>query len=311
MDFAVEKNIEKGKDAFEDLHLLADPVLFPLIGRAYHHFSEVATSTYQKDFLKDLPVLQKFIHDSFQNLLEDFFLKKGDGLLWNLMKDENHLEVKHWEKILAVLPDVLQVVGCFKFKGCVSIDVSPNGLIFKGEIFNGQSIKDHRLTIYKAFRRLLSKKTLLTFDVVEQDNNFATELRLWADISHDEADLLSYEFKPKGIKENQSISIAFSHILKNYCISLSDLESLGDHITIEITPNLEVIKREKLPENFKSVFEHSEIIHFHFLFRPISLIIGSKGKNLPHYALGGTGRDLFGTSQEVGKIFDLFSLLSL
>ncbi len=312
MDFSVEKNIEKGKAAFEDLHLLADPVLFPLIGRAYHHFSEVATSTYQKDLLKDLPVLQKFIHDSFQSLLEDFFLKKGDALLWTLMKDENNLEVKHWEKILAILPDVLQIVGCFKFKGCISIDVSPKGLIFKGEIFNGQSIKDHRLTIYKAFRRLLSKKTLLTFDVVEQGNSFATELRLWADITHDEKELITYEFFPIAFSGlNQSVSVAFSHVLKNYRISLADLKNIGDHITIEITPNMDVIRRDKLPEDFESVFSRSEIIHFHFLFRPISLIIGAKGKNLPHYALGGTGRDLFGTSQEVGKIFDLFSLLSL
>lgn len=310
MDLSTEKNIEKGKAAFEDLHLLADPVLFPLIGRAYHHFSEVASSTYQKQILSELPVLQKFISLSFNSLLEDFFRKKDEGLLWSVIKDDRKLEVSHWEKILSVLPDVLQVVGCFKFKGCLTIEVSPKGMSFKGGIFNGQSIRDHRLTIYKAFRRLLSKKTLLTFDVTEKEGSFETELSLFADISHQDSDLLAYNFAISS-DQKQSSLIAFSSVLKNYRISLSELESLGDHITIQITPKMEVVKRDKLPDSFKSVFASSEIIHFHFLFRPISLIIGAKGKNLPRHALGGTGSDLFGTSQEVGKLFDIFSLLSL
>ncbi len=310
MDFSTEKNIAEGKEAFEDLHLLADPVLFPLIGRAFHHFSEVASSTYQKDLLADMPVLQKFLSENLQGLLEQFFLKKGDALLWSLVKDEKNLEIKHWEKILCVLPDVLQVVACFKFKGCISIELNPKGLLFKGEIFNGQSIKDHRVTIYRSFRKLLAKKTLLTFEVKEQSKSFETELTLLADISDDPADVRAYEFLPLKDKK-QSTLIAFSNILNHYRISLNELETLGDHLTIEITPELQVIRREKMPDNFKSLYASAEIVHFHFLFRPISLIIGCKGKNLPQHALGGTGRGLYGTSQEVGKTFDIFSLLSL
>lgn len=310
MDSLIEKNIAEGKAAFEDLHTLADPVLFPIIGRAFHHFSEVASSTYEKDLLSDMPVLQKFLDHNLQELLANFFKKLGDDILWTFNKDEKNLEVKHWEKVLTILPDVLKVVACFKFKGFVNVEFSPKGLLIKGDIYNGQSIKDHRVNIYRVFRNLLAKQALLTFEVKEQSGTFETELSLWADISHDPSVVRAYDFFPDYDQE-QGTLIAFSSILNNYKISLEEFESLGEHLTIEITPQLQVIKREKLPDNFKTEFTSSEIIHFHFLFRPISLIIGCKGKNIPQYALGGTGRGLLETSQKVGKIFDIFSLLSL
>jgi hypothetical protein len=310
MNVAIEKNIADGKEAFEDLHLLADARLFPLIGRAYHHFSEVASSSHQKSLLSDMPVLQKFLNENLKNLLEEFFLKIGDNLLWSLLKDERNLELKHWEKILSILPDVLQIMACFKFRGHINIEILPKGISIKGEIINGQSIKDHRVLIYRSFRKLLAKQTLVTFDVKEQKNSFETELLLFADISHNQNEVRAYEFLGT-FQEQESLLIAFSPLIKNYKISLKDLESFGQHLIIQINSKLEVVRYEILPDNFKQLFASSEIIHFHFLFRPISLIIGAKGKSLPHYTGGGTGCGQVGVSKEVVKFFDLFSLLSL
>ena len=98
------------------------------------------------------------------------------------------------------------------------------------------------------------------------------------------------------------------------------------HVCLEITPELELRRYSRIPDQLKRELNSNksqvpQIVHFPFLFRPVSIIIPDKGKLRLLYEISISGDTGSGTSlvqkQEVAsksipkfKYIDIFSLMA-
>jgi hypothetical protein len=115
------------------------------------------------------------------------------------------------------------------------------------------------------------------------------------------------------VNQKEEYLVGFSNIFCQYRTNLEDVEQVGEHNIVEIKSDLSVVHSVGLPELSRTESANKEILHFPFLFRPLSIILPVKG-----YLVADTFTrsldDENKRKQDVSKYFrtvDFFSLFNL
>ena len=132
----------------------------------------------------------------------------------------------------------------------------------------------NRKFIYVVTRKLLRQKVLLTFGLEKTAKPGLFKLDLKVDISHDDSLVYKVNFKV-GSKENYFVG--FSNIFCHYRSLLENVKAVGEHNVIEIGSDLSVKNFFGIPDLSRLESANKEILHFPFLFRPVSIILPMKG----------------------------------
>lgn len=282
--------LRKSIDIFDDLYYLSDKKLIPLIDQAYFSYCNLQNELNKNKFsLEGLDGLRTFFKKSLRQMIHHYFVEKSELLRLDLFNQTKYLNLVEWDKILASLPIFLQVIGFFKFDSSfpVSCKIDKNGIELAGVIKMNQGIESKRQEIYAHFRRLLKMNIVLTFDLDDRVNQGLPTLRLFLDITHCSDLVYRIDYYDK-----YKCNVGFSNLFARYKLPCEKIDCLSDHLCLEITEDLKLYRYDRIPDKFAKEIENFEIIHFSFLFRPVSIIIPNRGKLVPingSYRLGDTG----------------------
>ena len=313
-------NYQQGIKALQDLHLLGDSDLVPLLNQLHYHLYKVKEdrkddshllSTYQK--------LECFLQENISEIIRSFFIKKEKVNQLNFEKKVDGMTLEKWNRLIEVLPATLATVEILDCRGMIDIKLNEENLIITSDICNDQSFEEKRQIIYSQQRKIIKNRSLMTFNLGHSEMCGFSRLSLIVDISH--TGHLAYCI---NIKQEQGMVLGVSNIFEHYKIDedtrLGMIKKLKKCICIEITDQLGLIRHDKVPDFFESVKCKKEILYFNFLFRPLSIIIPDRGRIFPIgdiQSLGDTGSgNVITIKQEFEKFFqyrfrylDFFSLM--
>lgn len=273
MDKTLYQDFVQGVQTLEDIQALGDNHLTPLIDRATYHIGEIhRKASFSFSNLDEFDKIKNFLETTVDQLLTNYTLKDFASHQVLFQKKYDTMSLKNWDRLLSVLPISLHIAGIFKFIGTQNIQLSSDGIVFRGLIKTDQTITKYRELVYKASRKLLDHQSILTYKIDELEDNRMCWLELTVDTSHDEN--LSYCL---DYRKKLGTWLGFSNVFENYIISHDEVEHLPRHLVIEITNELEVKSFYRIPDSYTKNYKGKEILHFSFLFRPISIIIPRKG----------------------------------
>ena len=306
-----QSDFEMGLSTLEDIQLLSEFSLSPLIGRAYFHLSEIKRKA---DFINmgqvaHYEAVTKIFDEKFESIFTEYLSDKSKFLDFKYYKSTSKIDLKKWNLIFEIIPEVLSVVSLFQVSGEIKTHLNENQIRISGMIKEESILQLNRKFIYIVTRKLLRQKVLLTFNLGQSEKDGLFKLDLKVDISHDEN--LSYQVNFNvGPKENYLLS--FSNIFFKYRVKFESVKDFGDHNIVEVTNDLEVKHYTGILDS-NSLELSKEILHFPFLFRPVSIILPMKGNLSSDYFLQGHDDEIKG-EQDVSTYYrtiDFFSLFNL
>lgn len=314
MDRSIEREFYQGLEALDDLHKLGRSDQYPLINRAIHHLNEVKRSVDEKqNSLGSYPRLnrlfQGFILKNLKSLKEQTKISKVKCDM-----DSNAVSIEKMDLLLEVFPLVTTAVGFFDFNGEMQVSLNENAIEFTGQALLTEEMEKRRPEAYKITRQLLSKGLVLTYQCIGVDQNGQSKLSLRCTMAHDLNQVYGLDFL-----DSFGVVIGFSNIFPQFRSSREYLKQVGKHICIEITNELKVERTYRLTARHLKENADVEILHFAFLFRPVSIIIPKEGRLYSSHLFGltrDTGRENFSSQQEVEnrvntfRYIDFFSLIS-
>jgi len=266
-------NYIQGMDVLDDIQTLSNNGLTPLINQASFHLSEVRRKAEKSiNNIESFQKVSSFLEDTLDCMIRNFFLDKFPGRQLLYQKTENPIGLKVWNRLLGVLPPVLTVVQVFPFIGTINVQVREDKVIFRGLAKVNGDIQKYRKLIYAMTRKLLAQESLFTFKVEDAGKEGMYWLELSLDVSHDVSKVYRVD-----LREKHGVLLGFSSIFKNYSLPISEVENLGRHLCIEINDEMKVEKFYRIPDHYLKTFGDRELLHFPFLFRPVSLIIPKRG----------------------------------
>jgi hypothetical protein len=314
-----EKNYLAGLEALQDIQALSSEDLSTPINRAFFHLSEVKRSSInmqQEHSLGSLPGVTKFLEHSLGLMVEE---QLSDSSLISQIQCGYNLEQSSPEildRMLASMPHLFSVVKQLGLGGQLDIKMESTATTIVGEIKEQMDLERVRVGVYAATRALLRLGTILTFRVLNHsDERRTTAIELTFNYRHS----FSRGYVVH-LTQNQP-ALIFSSSFIDYLLPKDTVYTLGTHHCVEITSDLQVEVHQGLPECCDRGETQQEIVHFNFLFRPISLIIPSKGKIFPIVpvesgALTGSGESCFEIQDDICRgqktslYVDIFKLLS-
>lgn len=275
-----QADFDKSMSTLEDIQLLSEFSMSPLIGRAYFHLSEIKRKA---DALSTGNSIQydnisKILDEKLDSIFTDFFSNKSKFKGYDHSKNTHKIDLKKWNLVLEIIPEILSVVSLFNYHGSIESRFDENKIKFTGMILDDGHLEINRKFIYIVTRKLLRQKVLLTFDLEKTAKAGLFKLTLNVDISHDETLVYRVNFKTAP-KENYLVG--FSNVFCQYRTSLDKILALGDHNIIEINHDLSLKHFFGVPDLSRLESANKEILHFSFLFRPVSIILPMKGNLSP------------------------------
>lgn len=258
-------NYQKSLQTLEDLYLLGEPNLYPVIDRLYFHLEQMSLAS--KVSLPELTHknLRSLFIEKVNLLVDDFFHNLSHKAKVTFDHNLNSCELSELDSIVQVLPMIFELSGQFSFERNFNISVQKEKITFKGDVSTGLDLESLRLDSYRMLRYFFSKEVWFTFDIFEsRDSDFFT---------------LGFTFTFKDPKRKLLINqgrgnfLTLNKEIEQFQQNISQLKRLGNHHIIVIGLEANV----KTYDSFKSIPIPEEncrvIFHFPFLFRPISLII--------------------------------------
>jgi hypothetical protein len=266
----IENSFQKSLQGLEEIQLLGGKDLTPLIANVSFHLAEL-----KRTALETIDENQCF--ENLNNLLishiESFFIeyiKQNNKLSQaQIYFSDKSWGNKEWNSILKIIPDMLSLMDLISFKKNVQLVQDKDVFKLRGWIGQDCSIEKKRTEIYSIFRNLLKHKTLLTYKIIETEKYDESILEIVFDLSHNEN--MRYEVHgDKGFG-----MIGFSNVFSTYEIKDQDKNPMFKHHILEINRELELNRISYIPENLNTT---SKVIHFPFMFQPISFIIPNAGE---------------------------------
>jgi hypothetical protein len=291
-------DFENSIKTLEDIQYLSEFSISPLIGRAYFHLSEMKRKA---DALKLGQVsgfgsVAKVLDEKLEDIFVEYFSNKNRFKEYDYKKETAKIDLQKWNQILEIVPEVLSVVSLFQYHGKVETILNENRLHISGHIRQDSSLEMNRKFIYVVTRKLLRRQVLLTFNLEESGRQGVFKLDLKVDISHDNSLVYRVMFKPN---QNQQVYIGFSNIFCQYRKNVDDVKMIGEHNVVEVLNDLSVRHSYSIPDLSRIESANKEILHFPFLFRPVSIILPMKGnlssdsfsRSLDSSSMNGTNRE--------------------
>jgi hypothetical protein len=303
-----------GMQTLEDIQALGENHLNPLIDRAAFHIGEIhRKAEFSFENLNEFEKVKGFLEKTVDQLLTNYTLKDLGARQVMFQKKYESMSLANWNKLLSVLPTSLHIVSVFKFVGTQNILLSDKEIVFRGIIKTDETITKFRELVYKGTRKLLKEKSILTYKIDQLEDERMCWLELKVDMSHDDNLSFCVDFR-----EELGLWLGFSNIFDSYKVSPEQARDLPRHLVIEINEELEIQKHYRVPDRYTRTIKDAEMLHFSFLFRPVSIIIPKKGRvinraTLEHIRDTGSGLD----QQEVEnqkynsfRFIDFFSLIN-
>ncbi len=296
--FDSDAEFAKGVEALEDLAQLGPYTNAPILGRAFHHFSKAKMQLEEQIYSTIFsPAFQKFLPQGLGHLLKD---QIGSPL--HLASPE--ISFAQWNKILTVLPILVKIAKCLPWPQVEQTTITGDLITMHGHLPAQEStLLRKRSTIYQYFRQLLAQQTLLTFSV-ETLVDQSAKLTLQLDLRHQEQ--VVYQV-PVGD------GICFSSIFPYYIVQdWPAVAAQGAHYCLNIKADGNIEELTAIPEQFMKNSPEAVLLHFRFLFRPVSLIIPGKGEIISAQTRD-TGREIYATNSSLtasSSYVDIFSLLA-
>ena len=272
-----QDDFDKGLSTLEDIQLLSEFSLSPLIGRAYYYLSEIKRKADEEKFgfVANCDAVFKALDEKCESIFTDFFSDKSKYKKLANFKSTDKMDLKKWNLLLETIPEILSIVSLFNYHGTVEARLDDNRLLVSGLILEDRRLELNRKFIYVVTRRLLRQKILLTFNLEKTARTGLFKLDLKIDISHDDDLVYKVNFK---LNSRQNCFISFSNIFCQYRSCLEDIKKVGEHNVIEIENDLSMKHFFGIPDLTRLDSANKELLHFSFLFRPVSIILPMKGK---------------------------------
>lgn len=309
---AYQEDFEKGLCTLEDIQLLSEFSVSPLVSHAYFYLSEMKrkADAIVSGQVSHFESVSKVLDEKLTSIVDEFFGDKTRFKDYHYSKSTKKIDLKKWDLILATIPELLSVVSLFNYHGTAEIRFDENRLSISGLILEDGKLELNRKFIYVVTRKLLRQKVLLTFNLEKTARTGLFKLTLKADISHDDSLIYRVNFK---LSQHEQYMVGFSNIFCQYRARHEDVTAVGEHTVIEIGSDLAMKSHFGIPELTRMESANKEILHFPFLFRPISIILPMKG-SLVTDAFSRSLDDENKRKQDVSKYFrtiDFFSLFNL
>jgi hypothetical protein len=269
-------DFEKSLSTLEYIQLLSEFSLSPLIGRAYFHLSEMKRKADEQSTgqVACYDAVSKVLDEKLESIFSDFFSNKTKFKTFEYYKSTSKIDLKKWNLILEIIPEVLSVVSLFNYHGAMETRLDEGRLLISGLILEDGKLEMNRKFIYVVTRKLLRNKVLLTFKLEKTARAGLFKLELKVDLSHD--DLLLYKVNFKA-NPKETYFVGFSNIFCQYRALFEDVKVVGEHTIVEISHDLSVKHNYGVLDLTRLESANKEILHFPFLFRPISIILPVKG----------------------------------
>ncbi len=260
----------------EDIQLLSEFSMSPLIGRAYFYLTEMKRKADEVSLgeVFRYNLVAKVLDEKFDSIFNDFFSNKSKFKKFEYYKSSEKIDLKKWNLILEIIPEVLSVVSLFNFHSNIETRLDENKLVISGLILEDGTLELNRKFIYVVTRKLIKQKVLLTFNLEKTARTGLFKLDLRIDISHDDSLVYKCCFKATP---NTNYIVGFSNIFGHYRTQLENVKKIGEHQVIELNSDLTLKHYHGVPELSRLESVNKEILHFSFLFHPISIILPMKG----------------------------------
>lgn len=307
-----QNDFEKGLTTLEDIQMLSGFSISPLVGHAYFYLSEMKrkADAIASGQVSNFDQVKKILDQSLTSIIQEFFGNKSRFKDFNFYKNTQKIDLKKWNLILESIPEILSIANLFNYHGAVDVRFDENRLMIGGLILEDGNLERSRKLIYVITRKLLRNKILLTFNLEKTARSGLFRLVLKADLSHDDALVYRILF---NVNKEEKYLVGFSNIFCQYRAQIDDVKLLGEHNVIEIRNDLSLKHYTGIPELNRIESANKELLHFPFLFRPLSIILPMKG-NLVTEAFSRSLDDENKRKQDVSKYFrtiDFFSLFNL
>jgi len=276
MEKNFQHDFENSLKALEDIQYLSEFSISPLIGQMYFYLSEMKRKMDAEsiDSIRAYNQVARVLDQNCIQIVDGFFSDKTKFKEYDFIKSTQNISLKKWNLLLDIIPECLSVVSLFNYHGKVEIYLNENRLLISGHIRQDSKLEMSRKFVYVITRKLLKKKVLLTFKLEASGRTGLYHLDLKVDISHE--DQLNYKVLFK-LNSKQHHIISFSNVFCSYRSLLDDLQQIGSHHIIEINNDLSITHSSTVPDLNRRESANKEILHFPFLFRPVSLILPIKG----------------------------------
>jgi len=274
----IEQTFQKGLKSLEEINILGGQDLSPLVGAANHHFSELKRKALESiDKNQSFEKLNQFLASHLEAVFNGFIKQSKTITQAQIFFNDTTWGNKEWNNVINIIPEMLNILELLNVSKNIQLLQEKETFTLRGWIRNDSTIEENRAKIYSIFRKLLSNKVLMTYSLnpdIRQDESII-EVKL--DLSHDDNKL--YSIKLEGIES----PLCFSNIFSNYVILDENKAPQYKHhiLTIDKDINLnkfnstvsDIINKEVGPGKLgKKV-----LIHFPFLFQPLSLILPKEG----------------------------------
>lgn len=266
--FQVKKSKEQIESLLEFSDLKIDPVLIELFTRL--SFIENEISDVKNNALDNFTDVQvkTFLTKEILNIFTSFFSN-------NILKNVNFvlnesLNTQDLLKIIEILPNYLSIMPYFRFDNYPVLCIEKNLITLTGKLSVDQDLEEHREKIYIQIKKLLQQNALLTYKL----SNIGNEISL---VCHIDSKFQKYFLSCEG---EDDVTLALPSVISHF--ETSEIPK-HRHLCLEITDKFTLVKHQGVPENLTLKSESSDrvIFYFPFIFRPLSLIIPIRGKNLP------------------------------
>ncbi|MBY0413648.1 MAG: hypothetical protein K2Q18_05765 [Bdellovibrionales bacterium] len=306
-----QSDFEKGLSTLEDIQMLAEFSVSPLVSHAYYYLSEMKRKADAISTVKasEFNQVAKVLDEKLFSIVGEFFGNKGRFKEYSYSREVEKIDLKKWNLVLETIPEILSIVTLFNYHGGVDVRFNEGRFLISGLILQDGNLERSRKLIYVITRKLLRSKVLLTFNLEKTARTGLFKLDLKADISHDEALTYKVQF---NVDKGENYMVGFSNVFCQYRSHLEDVKLVGEHNIVEIRTDLSVKHYLGIPELSRIESANKEILHFPFLFRPLSIILPMKGNltTAPSRSLDDENK----RKQDVSKYFrtiDFFSLFNL
>ena len=307
-----QDDFEKSLDALMDIQMLSEFTVSPIVSHAYFYLSEMkrkadALKTGQRGQLSNI---QNVLETKMTEIFDLHFKESSRFKSYTLIKSTKNIDLNKWNQLFDTIPEILSLTTFFNYHGEVGVLFDENRIEISGLVLEDGNIETNRKLIYVITRKLLRAKVLLTFSLEKSARAGLIKLVLKADISHNE----NYTYRvPFKVSAKEYYIVGFSNILHRYRTQLDDVKKAGKHNIIEIDNELNVKHSFDIPELTTTESANKEILHFPFIFRPVSIILPVKG-SLVTETFSKSLEDENKRNQDVSNHFrsiDFFSLFNL
>jgi hypothetical protein len=307
-----QTDFEKSLSTLEDIQMLAEFSVSPLVSHAYYYLSEMKRKADAQSVAKisEFEQVGKVLDEKLASIIGDFFGNKSRFKGYEYFRDVEKVDLKKWNQVLETIPEILSLVTLFNYHGSIDVRFNEGRFLVSGLILEDGNLERSRKLIYVITKKLMRSKVLLTFSLEKTARTGLFKLDLKADLSHD--DSLVYRVLFSSQKDEQYI-VGFSNVFCQYRAHLEDVKLVGEHNIIEIKSDLSIKHYMGIPELSRIESANKEILHFPFLFRPLSIILPMKG-NLVTTSSSSSLDDETKRKHDVSKYFrtiDFFSLFNL